>query len=162
MRPRALLSWSTGKDSAWALHVLRRQAEFEIVGLVTTFNEAFDRVAMHAVRRELAEAQAASAGAPLWQGSLPWPWTNPGDEARMLAVLKRALSAGVTHLAFGDLYLEDVRAYRERLLAGTGITPVFPLWCRPTDTAPLARAMLAAKTEAVLTCVDPMRLAPAF
>jgi uncharacterized protein (TIGR00290 family) len=162
MKPQVLLSWSSGKDSAWALHVLRREAEFEIVGLVTTFNEAFDRVAMHAVRRELAEAQAAAAGVPLWPVPLPWPCTNDQYESRMLAVLARALSAGITHMAFGDLFLEDVRAYREKLFAGTGVTPIFPLWCTRADTAALARQMIAAGLEAKLTCVDPRKLDPVF
>jgi uncharacterized protein (TIGR00290 family) len=162
MKPRALLSWSSGKDSAWALHVLRRDAEFEVAGLVTTFNKAFDRVAMHAVRRELAEAQAAAAGVPLWPVPLPWPCTNEEYERRMLALVKRAVSAGVTHMAFGDLFLEDVRAYRERLLAGTGITPVFPVWCSPAGTAGLAREMIAAGAGAILTCVDPKKLEPTF
>jgi uncharacterized protein (TIGR00290 family) len=162
MKPQVLLSWSSGKDSAWALHVLRRQAEWEIVGLVTTFNEAFDRVAMHAVRRELVEAQATAAGVQLWPVPLPWPCTNDEYAARMLALLRRALSVGISHMAFGDLFLEDVRAYREKLLAGTGITPLFPVWCAPADTAGLAREMIAAGLEAILTCVDPRKLAPAF
>jgi uncharacterized protein (TIGR00290 family) len=162
VKPQALLSWSSGKDSAWALHVLRRQSEFDIVGLVTTFNEAFDRVAMHAVRRELVEAQAAAAGVPLWPVPLPWPCTNDEYESRMLALVKRALSVGVSHTAFGDLFLEDIRAYRERLLAGTGISPVFPLWCTPRETAALAREMIAAGIGAILTCVDPKKLDPSF
>src|SRR5262245_38857835 len=134
MRPKLLLSWSSGKDSAWALHQLRQQAEYDLVGLVTTFNEAFDRVAMHGVRRQLVEAQAAAAGLPLWPVPLPWPCANEVYEARMRDLIERALAAGVTHLAFGDLFLEDIRAYRERQLAGSGLTPVFPLWGTPADT----------------------------
>jgi uncharacterized protein (TIGR00290 family) len=162
MKPQLLLSWSSGKDSAWALHVLRQQGEFEIVGLVTTFNEAFDRVAMHGVRKELAEAQAAAVGAPLWPVPLPWPCKNDEYESRMLTLLKRAVSAGVTHMAFGDLFLEDIRAYREKLLAGTGIIPIFPVWCAPAKTASLAKEMIASGTEAVLVCVDPEKLDPKF
>lgn len=152
---RVLLSWSSGKDSAWTLHVLRQQAEVELVGLLTTFNEAAGRVAMHAVRRELVEAQAAAAGLPLWPILLPWPCPNGIYEARMREAIDRAQQEGITHIAFGDLFLEDIRAYRERQLAGTGIEPLFPLWGTPADTPGLARAMLAAGLRAVLTCVDP-------
>lgn len=155
-KPRLLLSWSSGKDSAWSLHVLRQTGEFEIAGLVTTLNEAFDRVAMHAVRRELLEAQAAAAGLPLWPVSLPWPCSNEEYEKRMGALVAKARDAGITHMAFGDLYLEDIRRYREAKLAGTGVTPVFPLWGLPTR--PLAADMIAGGLKAVLTCVDPRRL----
>jgi diphthamide synthase (EF-2-diphthine--ammonia ligase) len=154
-RPKALLSWSSGKDSAWALHVLRRQPELEVVGLLTTFNEAFDRVAMHAVRRELVEAQAAAAGLPLVPVLLPSPCTNEAYEERMKAALAEAKAAGTTHMAFGDLFPEDVRAYRVRLLEGTGVEPLFPLWGSPNDTPGLARRMLEAGLRAVLTCVGP-------
>jgi uncharacterized protein (TIGR00290 family) len=154
------LSWSSGKDSAWALHVLRRQPGVEVVGLATTFNEAAGRVAMHAVRRELVEAQARTAGLPLWPVPLPWPCPNGEYECRLRELLGRASTAGVTHLAFGDLFLEDVRAYRERQLAGSGVEPLFPLW--GLDTAALAREMLAGGVEAVLTCVDPKQLDPRF
>jgi len=159
-RSRLLLSWSSGKDSAWALHALRRHAEFEIVGLVTTLNEAFDRVAMHAVRAELLAAQAEAAQLPLWRVPLPWPCANSEYEARMRALIERARAAGVTHMAFGDLFLDDIRAYREKQLAGTGITPIFPLW--GFDTKQLARDMLAGGLRATLTCVDPKRLPAAF
>ena len=127
-RRRVLLSWSSGKDSAWALHQLRQEADVEVVGLLTTFNEAADRVAMHAVRHQLVEAQAAATGLPLWPVLLPWPCANADYEARMDAALARARSEGVTHVAFGDLFLEDIRAYREQRLQGTGIEPLFPLW----------------------------------
>ena len=155
---RVLLSWSSGKDSAWALHVLRGRPDVEVVGLLTTFNEAANRVAMHAVRRELVEAQAAAAGLPLWPVELPWPCTNALYEERMRAALTRARDDGVTHVAFGDLYLQDVRDYRVRLLEGTGLEPLFPLWTSPEETAALARTMLAAGLRAVLTCVDPMQV----
>jgi uncharacterized protein (TIGR00290 family) len=161
-RPKVLLSWSSGKDSAWALHVLRQQPELDVVGLLTTFNEAFDRVAMHAVRRQLVEAQAAAAGLPLIPVLLPFPCTNEIYEDRMKAALAEAKTAGVTHMAFGDLFLEDVRAYRFHLLEGTGVEPLFPIWGTPDDTPHLARRMLAAGLGAVLTCVDPKQLSKRF
>jgi uncharacterized protein (TIGR00290 family) len=158
---RVLLSWSSGKDSAWTLHQLRLQ-EFEVVGLLTTFNEAADRVAMHAVRRSLVEAQAAAAGLPLLSVSLPWPCPNAEYEQRMGAAIARAREDGITHVAFGDLFLEEIRDYRIRQLAGTGIEPLFPLWGGPGDTPALARRMLDAGLRAVLTCVDPKQLAASF
>jgi uncharacterized protein (TIGR00290 family) len=157
-----LLSWSSGKDSAWALHVLRQRPDVRLVGLVTTINEAFDRVAMHAVRRELVEAQADAAGLPLWVVGLPWPCANAVYEERMAGLIARARGAGVTHMAFGDLFLEDIRAYRVRMLAGMGIEPLFPIWTALTETRELAAAMLAAGLRATLTCVDPRRLDPSF
>lgn len=160
--PAILLAWSSGKDSAWALEVLRREGQFEVVGLVTTFNEAFDRVAMHAVRRELAEAQAAAIGIPLWPMFIPWPCPNGEYERRMRSLLAEARRQGIAHFAFGDLYLEDVRRYRETLLQDTGIQPMFPLWCSPNDTAALALQMLAAGLGAVLTCVDAKHLDRGF
>ncbi len=161
-RRRVLLSWSSGKDSAWTLHVLRQQPDVELVGLLTTFNEAADRVAMHAVRRELAERQAAATGLPLWSVALPSPCSNEEYEARMRALITRAQAADVTQVAFGDLYLEDVRDYRVRMMAGTGIEPVFPIWCAPDQTPALARRMISAGLRAVLTCVDPRQLDGAF
>ncbi len=157
-RPRALLSWSSGKDSAWALHVLRARAEVEVVGLLCTLSAAHDRVAMHAVRRTLLEAQAAAVGLPLWPVPLPTPCPNDAYERAMRAALARARAERIALVAFGDLFLADVRAYRERQLAGTGIAPLFPLWGAPT--AALAREMLAAGVCAHVTCVDPRRLAP--
>lgn len=158
MAARVLLSWSSGKDSAWALHVLRGRADVEVVGLVTTFNEAADRVAMHAVRRCLVEAQAAAAGLPLWDVPLPYPCSNAQYESRMRALIARAHEAGITHFAFGDLFLEDVRDYRIRMLSGTGMEPLFPLWCPAAGTPALAREMLDSGLRAVLTCVDPRQL----
>jgi diphthamide synthase (EF-2-diphthine--ammonia ligase) len=127
----------------------------EIVGLVTTFNEAADRVAMHAVRRQLVEAQAARARLPLRPVWLPWPCSNDDYERRMRELLHQAQLEGVTHMAFGDLFLQDIRDYRVRLLSGTRIEPLFPLWCTPSDTLALARGMIDAGIRAVLTCVDP-------
>jgi uncharacterized protein (TIGR00290 family) len=157
-----LLAWSSGKDSAWALHVLRQQAEVEVAGLLTTFNEAFDRVAMHAVKRELVNAQASAAGLPLWSVPIPWPCSNDEYESRMRTAVSAARERGVTHIAFGDLFLEDVRDYRIKLLAGSGIEPLFPIWCSPAQTPELARQMLSAGLETVLTCVDPKQLDPKF
>lgn len=159
---RVLLSWSSGKDSAWTLHRLRADPDVEVVGLLTTFNASVDRVAMHAVRRVLVGAQAAAVGLPLQAVELPWPCPNDEYEARMARALDDARAAGVTHVAFGDLFLEDIRAYREQRLAGTGIAPLFPIWGTADDTPALADAMTAAGVRAVVTCVDPRRLPPEF
>ena len=147
------------QDSAWALHVLRQRDHVEIVGLLTTFNEAFDRVAMHAVRRELVEAQAAAAGLPLIPVMLPYPCSNEVYEDRMKAAIAEAKSNGVTHIAFGDLFLEDIREYRVRVLEGTGVEPLLPIWTTSEDTPGLARQMLDSGLRAILTCVDPKQLA---
>ena len=155
---RVLLSWSSGKDSAWTLHVLRQQPDVEVTALLTTFNEAAGRVAMHAVRAELVRAQADAARLPLWEIPLPAPCPNEAYEERMAAAVARAVAAGFTHVAFGDLFLEDVRRYREERLAGTGLEPLFPLWGRPT--AALAREMLGGGLRAIVTCADP-RVVPA-
>jgi uncharacterized protein (TIGR00290 family) len=160
VKPKALLAWSSGKDSAWSLHVLRAQGEVEIVGLLTTINEAFDRVAMHAVRTELLRAQAEAADLPLWPVLIPWPCSNAEYEAAMNAAMGRARADGITHVAFGDLFLEDIRRYREERLAPTGITPLFPIWGTPTDA--LARRMVAHGLRARLTCVDPKSLDARF
>ncbi len=162
MKPKALLSWSSGKDGAWALHVLRQRAEVEVVGLVTTFNQPFGRVAMHGVRMELVEAQAAAVGLPLWSVPLPWPCSNEVYEAQMRAVVARARAEGIDAFAFGDLFLEDIRAYREQHLAGTGLEPLFPIWGTRADTPGLARTMLAAGVQATLVCVDPKQLDARF
>ena len=159
---RVLLSWSSGKDSAWTLHTLRQREDVEIVGLLTTFNDAFDRVAMHAVRRALAEAQARAASLPLWSVPLPWPCSNEQYAALMSGVMARALREGVTHVAFGDLFLEDVRDYRIRQMKGTGIEPLFPIWSSAQETPALARRMQAAGMKAIITCVDPKQLDAAF
>ncbi len=159
---RALLSWSSGKDSAWALHVLGQTGDVEVVALLTTFNEAAGRVAMHAVRRELVEAQAAAAGLPLWSVPLPCPCSNEAYERIMSEVVARARTSGITQVAFGDLFLEDIRGYRVRQLAGSGIEPIFPIWTTPHDTPTLARQMLGAGLQAVLTCVDPNQLHSQF
>jgi len=154
------LSWSSGKDSAWALHVLRQQGDYEITGLITTINSAFDRVAMHGTRRELVETQAETAGLPLIQAPLPWPCSNVDYEAAMRIVCDRALAEGVSAIAFGDLFLADIRAYREQQLKGTGLEPLFPLWEIPT--ARLAKTMIDGGLRAKLVCVDPKQLDPKF
>jgi len=159
-KPRALLSWSSGKDSAWTLHVLRQQGAYEIAGLLTTVNQSAGRVAMHAVREQLLEAQAAAAGLPLWRVPIPSPCSNEQYEAAMRQVLERARTAHIAAVAFGDLFLEDVRRYREERMAEAGLRLLFPLWQQPTPA--LARQMIAGGVRAVLTCVDPKQLAPRF
>jgi uncharacterized protein (TIGR00290 family) len=158
--PKALLAWSSGKDSAWALHEVRRAGALEIVGLLTTVTSGFDRVSMHAVRERLLDLQAASLGLPCRKVRIPWPCANEAYEEEMGRALAEARAGGVTHVVFGDLFLADVRAYRESKLAGSGIEPVFPLWGR--DTSRLAREMLEGGLRAILTCVDPRALDPAF
>jgi uncharacterized protein (TIGR00290 family) len=148
-----LLAWSSGKDSAWALHTLRQDPQVDVVGLLTTVNDVFDRVAMHAVRRTLLEAQAAATGLPLTVVSIPSPCPNVTYEAAMAAALEVARRRGVRGVAFGDLFLDDIRRYRERQMQGTGVRPHFPLWHRPT--AALAEEMIAGGLRAFLTCVDP-------
>ncbi|HXS12657.1 MAG TPA: hypothetical protein VN734_08135 [Acidobacteriaceae bacterium] len=160
MARRVLLSWSGGKDSAWALHLLLQQPQFEIVGLLTTINTHFGRVAMHGFRQELLEEQAEAAGLPLWPVPLPWPCSNEQYETAMAAACARAVSEGIDAIAFGDLFLEDIRAYREARLAGTGLEPLFPCWRIPTDQ--LARQMIAAGVRAHLVCVDPRQLDARF
>ena len=160
MRPKALIAWSSGKDSAWALHEMRRAGDCEIVGALTTVTDTFDRVSMHGVRVDLLMAQLDAARLPATIVRIPYPCPNEVYEARMAAALQDAKRTGVTHVVFGDLFLEDVRAYREQKLAGTGIAPLFPLWGRPT--AALAREMIAAGLEAHLVCVDLKRLPRAF
>jgi len=159
-KPRAWLSWSSGKDSAWTLHMLRTRGDVDVVGLLTTLNREAGRVAMHAVREALLDAQAAGAGLPLIKISLPHPCSNAAYEDAMRDAIARAKADGITHMAFGDLFLQDVRQYREQMLAGTGIQPMFPLWGQPTG--PLANRMIAAGLRAYLTCVDPKQLPPTF
>jgi len=142
------------------LHVLKQDPSIEIGGLLTTMNEQFDRVAMHAVRRRLLEAQADAAGVPLRTVPLPWPCTNEQYEERMRAAVSQAVADGFTHVAFGDLFLEDVRKYREEKLAGTGLTPLFPIWGVPTGQ--LAEQMVRDGLRSVLTCVNPKHLDRSF
>ncbi len=154
------LSWSSGKDSAWSLEMLRRGGEHQVTGLFTTVNAQFDRVAMHAVRRTLLEAQANAAGLPLHVIDIPYPCPNADYERIMGAFVAKAQAHGIVAMAFGDLFLADIRAYRERQLAGTGIAPLFPLWGR--DTRALAAEMIDGGLVAHVTCVDPRKLDRAF
>jgi len=158
--PKAWMSWSSGKDSALALHATRMAGAIDVVGLVTTVNSTADRVAMHAVRRSLLEAQADALGLPLHVVELPWPCPNDVYEERMATACVAAKDAGVSAMIFGDLFLEDIRSYRERSLAGFGITPLFPLWLRPTNE--VARDLLHVGMRAVLTCVDPAQAPAGF
>jgi uncharacterized protein (TIGR00290 family) len=156
---KILLSWSSGKDSAWALHVLRQQGQ-PPAALLTTINEVYDRVAMHGVRSEVLALQAETAGLPLRTVRLPSPCSNEIYEERMRAAVSQAVADGFTHVAFGDLFLEDIRAYREERLRGTGLEPLFPLWKTPTNR--LAEQMIAGGLQACLTCVDPQPLDRSF
>jgi uncharacterized protein (TIGR00290 family) len=159
-RPKALISWSSGKDSAFALHEVRQAGELDIVGAVTTVTETFGRVSIHGVRREILLAQLEAAGLPPCIVPIPYPCPNETYEARMGEAVATAVREGITHIVFGDLYLADIRAYRESRLAGSGITPVFPLWDRPT--LPLARAMIASGMQAYLATVDLKKLPAEF
>jgi uncharacterized protein (TIGR00290 family) len=150
---KCLISWSSGKDSAWLVHILRLQRDIEIGALLTTINEPAQRVAMHAVRVDLLEAQAHALDVPLWQVPIPSPCPNEAYERAMAAAVRRAVSEHFTHVAFGDLFLEDVRRYREERLAGSGLTPIFPLF--GADTSALATEMIAAGLSARITCVNP-------
>ena len=160
MRQKILISWSSGKDSAWMLHRVRESGQFEIGALLTMINEAVDRVAMHAVRVTLLQAQARAAAVPLWTVRIPATCSNEMYEQRLGEAVRRAVAEGFIHVAFGDLFLEDVRQYRESKLAGSGLTPIFPLWARPTNT--LAREMIAGGLRAKITCVDPRALDRAY
>ncbi|HXJ17739.1 MAG TPA: ATP-binding protein [Candidatus Polarisedimenticolia bacterium] len=159
-RPKAWLAWSSGKDSAWALQTARQDGDYDVAALLTTVNRTHSRVAMHAVRESLLEMQAAAAGLPLVKVPIPSPCPNEVYEQAMSDAMTRASGEGVRHIIFGDLFLEDVRAYREKQLARCGMTPVFPLWGR--DTRQLAQEMVAGGLCAYLTCVDPRRLDPVF
>ena len=160
MKERVLLSWSSGKDSAWALHEIRLADEVEVVGLLTTVTEPFDRVSMHGVRRQILQAQAAAAGLPLTEVMIPSPCPNEVYEARMVSAMDAAREDGIRTVAFGDLFLEDIRAYREANLAKVSMAAVFPLWQRPTPD--LAVAMVAQGLRAVIVCVDPRQLDASF
>lgn len=157
---KTLLSWSSGKDSAWTLHTLRNDPRYEVVGLVTTVNRAADRVAMHAVRSELLRRQANAVGVPLRVVEIPSPCSNDEYEAAMGKCVADAVTEGVDCFAFGDLFLEDIRAYREQKLAPSGVRPIFPIW--GIDTAALANDMIAGGLRARITCVDPRAISRDF
>jgi uncharacterized protein (TIGR00290 family) len=160
MSRRVLLSWSSGKDSAWTLHMLRTDPDVEVVGLLTTVNTTHGRVAMHSTRLTIVEAQARAVELPLHVIPLPWPCSNDVYERAMREAIDDGRKGGATHVAFGDLFLEDIRAYRIKQLDGSGLEPLFPLWHEPTEL--LARRMIDAGLEAVLTCVDPKKLSRSF
>jgi len=159
-RPRAIVSWSSGKDSAWALETVRRAGACDVVGLLTTVTEGFDRVSMHGVREEILDLQADRVGLPCVKVRIPPRCTNADYERAMGEALSLSRGRGVTHIVFGDLFLEDVRRYREERLAGSGIEPVFPLWGR--DTSELAAEMITAGLQAIVVCVDPRALPGSF
>ncbi len=156
MKRKALMSWSSGKDSAWALHKLQQNPEIDLVGLFCTVNKEFDRVAMHGVRVELLQKQAKSIGLPLEIIEIPYPCSNELYEEIMALFVEKAKKANIEHFAFGDLFLEDVRNYREEKLNGTGITPIFPIWGIPTDK--LSKEMIGSGLRAVITCIDPKQI----
>ncbi|MFQ5949385.1 MAG: ATP-binding protein [Nitrospiria bacterium] len=154
------MSWSSGKDSAWALHLLRQAPDVSVTGLFTTVNERHQRVAMHAVRLALLRAQAEAVGLPIRMINIPDQCSNAIYEEEMGKVIGEAKALGVTHMAFGDLFLQDVRAYREAQLLKTGIKPLFPLWQIPTNQ--LSRTMISSGLRAIITCIDPRRLSPSY
>ncbi len=160
MKKKTLLSWSSGKDSAWMLHLLKQDPDIEIAGLFSTINNEFNRIAMHSTRAELAEQQAECAGLPIKFIPLPYPCTNVQYEAIMNEFIKEVKREEIEYFAFGDLYLESVRNYREKNLAGTGITPLFPLWKK--DTKKLSSEMIDAGLKAIVTCIDPKCLPKEF
>ncbi|HXD46322.1 MAG TPA: ATP-binding protein [Pseudolabrys sp.] len=157
---KALIAWSSGKDSAWALHVVRQSGDYDVVGALTTVNRTFARVAMHGVRQELLEMQIAAAGLAPVLVHIPHPCGNDIYEQAMAAAMAQAKADGITHIIFGDLFLENIRAYRVEKLKGSGIEPVFPLWLKPTDA--LARAMIAGGLEAHLATIDLKKLSAEF
>jgi uncharacterized protein (TIGR00290 family) len=159
-RPKALISWSSGKDSAFSLHDVRRSGEFDVVGALTTVTETFGRVSIHGVREEILRAQLKAAGLPATIVPIPYPCPNEIYEARMGEAIVRARADGITHMIFGDLFLEDIKKYREEKLRGTGITPVFPLWLRPTPQ--LAQDMIASGLETYIATVDLKKLSADF
>jgi len=159
---KTIVSWSSGKDGAWMVHVLRQRGDVEIGALLTTVNADAQRVAMHAVRVELLETQARALGIPLRQVPIPSPCPNEVYERAMATAVARAVADGFTHVAFADLFLEDIRRYREERLAGSGLTPIFPLFGDPSATPALAREMIAGGLRARITCVDPRQLDRSF
>jgi len=160
IKNKVLVSWSTGKDSAYALHHIRQADQHEIVGLLSTITEEYDRVSMHATRHELLKKQAERLGLPLYPVFIPASCSNEIYEERMRNVMINVIKEGITHIAFGDLFLEDVRKYRELKLSTINITPLFPLW--GMNTLHLAKEMIASGLKAVITCIDPKKLDAPF
>jgi uncharacterized protein (TIGR00290 family) len=159
-RPKALIAWSSGKDSAWALHEIRSAGVYDVVGALTTVTDTFTRVSIHGVREELLDVQLAAAGLPARKVRIPYPCPNEVYEREMAAAIALARADGITHIVFGDLFLQDVRAYREKNLAGSGIAPLFPLWGR--DTSTLAHEMIASGMAAHLVSIDLKKLPRCF
>jgi uncharacterized protein (TIGR00290 family) len=159
-KPKAFVSWSSGKDCAFALWEARQAGELDIRGLLTTTNEAVGRVAMHGTRSELMRQQADATGLPVLEVGLPWPCSNEDYASRMIVTCEAMKAEGVTHVVYGDLFLEDIRAYRDEKMAQAGLTAVYPLWKR--DTQQLARDMIASGLRTVVVCVDPKKLDPNF
>jgi len=160
MAKEIILSWSSGKDSAWTLHMLQQNPDYKVVGLVTTVNQKHHRVAMHGVREKILQQQADAADLPLHTLNIPSPCTNKEYEAVMQTFITVMQKNNIEYMAFGDLYLEDIRQYREKQLEGTGISPVFPLWLKPTRA--LAEEMIAGGLEATITCIDPKKISASF
>jgi uncharacterized protein (TIGR00290 family) len=160
LRPKALIAWSSGKDSAWALHLARRAGDYEIVGALTTVTDTFSRISIHGVREELLLAQLKAAALPATVVRIPYPCANEVYEERMAEAMRVAIASGVTHVIFGDLFLQDIRDYRETKLAPIGITPVFPLWNKPTEA--LAQQMIYDCVEAYIATVDLKKLPASF
>lgn len=160
MKRKTLMSWSSGKDSAWALHTLQQDPNIDVVGLFCTVNKAFERVAMHGVRIELLQRQADSIGLPLEILEIPYPCSNSNYEHIMGKFVRRAQENSIEHFAFGDLFLEDIRNYREEKLKDSGITPIFPIWGIPTEQ--LSRTMLNGGLRTVITCIDPKQITEDF
>jgi len=154
-KPKAWISWSSGKDAAWALNAVRSEGIYEITRLLTTITETYKRVSMHSIREELLDIQSAAIGIPLYKTYIPSPCSNEQYAEIMTKAIETAKAENVTHMIFGDLFLEDVRQYREEKLAGTGITPIFPLW--GINTRELAESMIQGGAKAVITCIDPAK-----
>jgi uncharacterized protein (TIGR00290 family) len=159
-KPKAYVSWSSGKDCAFALWEAQRAGDLDICGLLTTTNEAVGRVAMHGTRNELMRRQAEAVGLPVLEVGLPWPCSNEDYASRMLAACDTMKAQGVSHVVYGDLFLEDIRAYRDEKMSQAGLTAVYPLWKR--DTRQLARDMIASDLKTVVVCIDPKKLDPSF
>ena len=155
-KKRVMLSWSSGKDAAWTLHTLQHEPGIELVGLFCTVNKSFDRVAVHGVRIELLVLQAERVGLPLELIEIPYPCSNEIYEKAMSSFIEKAKTLDIDCFAFGDLFLDDIRNYREEQLTGTGITPIFPIWGIPTDE--LAKTMIRHGLKAVITCLDPKQM----
>jgi uncharacterized protein (TIGR00290 family) len=160
MKKKTLLSWSSGKDSAWALHLVQQDPRIELLGLFTVMNQKYSRVSMHATRSEMLHCQAEAVGLPIETISLPDPCTNEQYDAIMRHFVTESVNKGIECMAFGDLFLEDVRKYRENQLKGRGIDPLFPLWGIPTSD--LAEQMLSAGLEAYVSSVDLKKLPSRF